>query len=327
MSTRNAIVLLLAVAGAVAPLSPARGEEPPPGTRRKPHFVQVTEEVQQALDRLERAAKEHPDDAEAQARWGFALAKAGKVEQGIAVLAAAAAIDPEDPRVMLYQAKAFSLARRYDEAEDMARRAAESPLATPKLASEAWRVLGSLHWLANRPPEAEKAFRRSIELDPRNSGALYNLGNLLYGQGRKGEGLSFIEKAIRRDPRNVRALVAVARIYDAMGRWEDARQAWSRAADLATKDANVQFVAGVAELRARHWEAAEKRLRRAVELDPTDANAHLALANALLREGRWDEAETQAKLAGKLGADARKVLDAIRFERSQAPSPVNRGER
>ena len=111
-----------------------------------------------------------------------------------------------------------------------------------------------------------------------------------------------------------------------MGRWEDARKAWERAAELAPGDGDVQFVAGVAELRAQRWEQAERLLRRAVKADPTDANAHLALANALLRLGRWDEAETQARLAEKLGADARKLLDAIRLERSQAPSPVNRGE-
>lgn len=52
---------------------------------------------------------------------------------------------------------------------------------------------------------AEAAYRRAIELDPSLTGAITNLGSLLYGQGRMAEAKEWFIRAIRIDPRKSRA--------------------------------------------------------------------------------------------------------------------------
>lgn len=105
---------------------------------------------------------------------------------------------------------------------------------------------------------AEAAFRRALELAPRDAGAMHNFAWFLCQQRRFDEG-------------------------DAMF-----------AAALATpqyRDAQRSLLAqGVCQARAGLWTAAERTLSRAFELDPANPAVAFNLAEVLLRRGELERA-------------------------------------
>lgn len=57
-------------------------------------------------------------------------------------------------------------------------------------------ALGLLYAQLKRPVEADGYFRKSIELQPENSGALNNYGQFLCSQGKAREGLEYFDRAL-----------------------------------------------------------------------------------------------------------------------------------
>src|SRR5207247_2151474 len=73
-----------------------------------------------------------------------------------------------------------------------------------------------------RPAEAEKFYRKAIELDPTYGDALVALGLLLLTEHKEGAARDSLVKARAVDPDNPRARLAVASLYAFSGKAHDA---------------------------------------------------------------------------------------------------------
>lgn len=62
--------------------------------------------------------------------------------------------------------------------------------------AERWSDWATSQYALGRFPEAERGFRRALDLDPGMSDAAVNFGMLLSSQGRYREGAEFFEKAL-----------------------------------------------------------------------------------------------------------------------------------
>jgi Tfp pilus assembly protein PilF len=62
--------------------------------------------------------------------------------------------------------------------------------------AELWSDWATAQYGLSQFAEAERGFRRALELDPGMSDAAVNFGMLLSSQGRYGEALAFFEKAL-----------------------------------------------------------------------------------------------------------------------------------
>lgn len=309
--------LLLAAGLAVA--APALAQSETAEVDRSPRELSVplTDDVRGKLEDLARAAAAEPPQALAIAQYGAALARVGRVDEGLAELTRAATLAPSEPKVQLLYARGLWKARQLEPAVDAARRVVDSPLATRREASEACRVGASTLWELNRAGDADAMFRRGLELDPTNGALHSTYGTFLAGQRRTADAVRHLVQVpvVSDDPR---VIASAAKVLAGLGRHDDALPLWERAADLRPEEGDLNFRAAGEDFRARRWEKVVHYGTRALAANPQDGNAALIVSQALLRLGRFDEARQHATRAGELGAQgAGATLEAIRLEEGQ----------
>jgi TolB-like protein/DNA-binding winged helix-turn-helix (wHTH) protein/Tfp pilus assembly protein PilF len=176
------------------------------------------------------------------------------------------------------------------EAYRRAKDAAEKALQLDATLSEAHAALAAVREREYAWQEAERIFRRAIELDPNNAAAHLKLGiELLLIQGRSEDGLGEIRKALALDPLSFITRDYLANALLVTGRYEEAvEQAW-KATALDPTQVTAYMAAGRAlSLQGRHAEAVavlQEADRRSAGHFP---NAWLACA--YVRAGQRDEA-------------------------------------
>ena len=279
----------------------------------------LTDDVKEKLEDLAAEVRKNPDDALKLAQYGWALTKVGKSEEGLAALTRATAQAPSEPRVQLLVARGLWKVKQIEEAADAALIVARSPLASPKDAAEALRLLGFVRWEQGRSREAEEYFREGLTRDPNNGPLLLTLGGLLRGSNRTAEALTMLDKAAEKSPRDPKVLQKVAQQMEDMGRLDRAKELWEQLAALVPEDPDAAFIAAAHEWRAEEYDKVVERLGRSLKITPNDANAQLLYAQALLRLKRFDEARRAAEMSQKLGNEyAIGTIHAIDEEQRQA---------
>ncbi|MCP5353288.1 MAG: tetratricopeptide repeat protein [Chromatiales bacterium] len=181
---------------------------------------------------------------------------------------------------------------RYDEAEQAYRRAIEID---PKYAYP-WNGLGNL--LAdhrNRPDEAEQAYRRAIEIDPEFVWPWNNLGIVLVDDlNRPDEAEQAYRRAIEIDPKDAWPWNGLGNLLMShLNRPGEAEQAYRRAIEIDPEFAWPWNGLGI--LLVDHLnrpDDAEQAYRRAIEIDPEFAPPWNNLGNLLMDDlNRPEEAE------------------------------------
>ena len=130
-----------------------------------------------------------------------------------------------------------------------------------------------------RLDEAEQAFRRSIELDPRRPEPWYALGALKTQRDDPQATFEAFLRVLEINPRDGRAWTNLGNALQQMDKHDDALAAYERAAKLLPDEPVVYYNLGLAfHAQGRIAEALDVTLR-ALERDPTYVMAH---SNALL---------------------------------------------
>jgi tetratricopeptide (TPR) repeat protein len=140
---------------------------------------------------LQRAVRINPDYAEARGNLGNALAKSGKVSEGIAELQRAAALEPNDAWTISNLGIALVEGGRLEEAIQQFSRAVElSPTAY------AHNNLGAAMMKTGRLPEAIDEFRAAIRLTPDFLQPYSNLAQALLSAKKSDEAVAIAQKGI-----------------------------------------------------------------------------------------------------------------------------------
>ncbi len=154
-------------------------------------------DIKQSLTLAEKAYKESPDDSEAALNYATALRMAGRETQAKIILkefsdkpGASADVLNESARIAL--------------AEGQFKRATASAKNATQLYpdnAESWNVLGMANDGANKLKDAEAAYRKSLELGPKNRAAvLNNLALNLTLQEKLDKALPLMEEALTLEP-------------------------------------------------------------------------------------------------------------------------------
>jgi tetratricopeptide (TPR) repeat protein len=144
--------------------------------------------------------------------------------------------------------------------------------------------MARVHHILGRLPDAERFYRRAIEVRPDSALAWAGLGRVLASQQRLKAGLEAIERAIGLDQNLLEACHTRARIWSAMRRHAEAAEEYGRCVELAAAQ-ETPLPERVDLLRAQaraltyagQAEAARQAWRRLLDLAPQDPEAKKAL--------------------------------------------------
>jgi tetratricopeptide (TPR) repeat protein len=137
-----------------------------------------------------------------------------------------------------------------------------------------------------RTAEAEKSYRRAMELKPAWALPPAALGLLLVETpGREREAEPFLRRALELDAKNLTATIALAELRSRAGDAAEGAALWRRATELKPDDASLWVARARAELSAKDAASASRSFERAVALDPTNVDARLGRADLLIESG------------------------------------------
>jgi Flp pilus assembly protein TadD len=197
--------------------------------------------------------------------------------------------------------------------------------------AQVWKALGAALAEGKAYPQAEVAFHRACQLDPKLPDACYFWGRALYALNRFNDSLLALARA---DQKSWQVRLAVAQTADGMsdaaladrefreaialcqgrdagpatayglflvrqGRGAEAIPVLEEALKHHPQSAEAQTCIGRALLESGRNADAVPHLERAVALAPTSAQAHLLLAKALVRTGHAQEAQPHFEAAAK----------------------------
>ncbi len=217
------------------------------------------------------------------------------LERGLAQLEEAARLDPAFAEAHAAVAEAsVSLARAGGPSQQLygrARAAATRAIELHAASDEGHNALANvLFWKDWNWAEAERHFRRAVEINPSFAAAHHDYAWLLLATGRTEPGLDALRRAIAFDPLSAR----------------------------------INIDAGWLLLQAHRFDQAARQARRALELEPGMAEATACLSRSLLCQGRYAEA-LELALQGKpelktevAGLEARAAIEKL--YRARLPS-------
>ena len=174
-----------------------------------------------------------------------------------------------------------------------------------------------------RYEEAEKAFRRVVELQPTLSPTWANLGHVYNKLKRPSDAVAAYRRAIDLDPENATLYQDLGHVYSDMGESTKATEMYETGAQFAGNEdpkeaAQSQYFIAVDHLNSGRNSEAMEALRKTLATDPEHADAHYYVGVLLLQVNRMEEAldhlEKHLEFApqSSTAPDAKALLDALR---------------
>ena len=269
------------------------------------------EDLDLALQMLENAADAAPDTTPIRYELGITYLKAGQAERGRAYLAMVkSALDEEDP-------KGTTLSMEDPFTEEIA----ELNIGALRFMREARKAAQR-----GRFGEAERSFRRAIEINGDLVNGYIGLGRALMGQNRPEEAREVYLQAIDRFP-------ADPKVHLALASWHMRRDENSSAEDAFRHclEADPTFLpcrrnmAKVLEAVGA-WEEAQEHLRFAQEAEPSHLPTTLSLARSWIRHGFETEARDLLEESQRRGDQEIQQLLAVLLA-SASSAEVRNGPR
>ena len=149
----------------------------------------------------------------------------------------------------------------------------------------------------NKLPEAEKAYRRAMELRAAWALPPASLGVLLAkNPARTTDAEALLRRALELDAKNMPALISLAELRTRAGDAREALTLLGRATAANERDASLWLARGVAEQAAKDSAAALKSFDRTLAVEPGNVEARLRRAEIHLEDGDREHALEDAKV-------------------------------
>ena len=258
-----------------------------------------------------------PDLVEGHITQGFVLEMTGDQTDALREIANALALDPSNPRTLIYQAQFYSRRNRWSDAEPAFRRVLK---ARPNYWL-AYNELGMNYFDQGKYPEALASFRTASLAAPQNALALSNAGTTCQLLGNSQEAEDYLNKSLALKPSGD-ALATMADVKRSEGKYAEALQFALKATELAPTDGNNWLKVGDSySLLHSHPNDAKKAYLRGAQVteaqlrtDPTDGPNSMLLALFRVKSGSSDTAGALVKKADALNdGDVYSQLTKVRI--------------
>jgi len=156
--------------------------------------------------------------------------------------------------------------------------------------AEAHYNLGNAFLQQGRMEEAIAQYQMALEIMPDDEEVHNNLGNVFLQQGRMEEAISCYQKALEINPNHAKAHNNLGNAFRQQGRLEEAIAHFQKALAINPDYAEVHNNLGVVFTQQGRIEGAISQFQKALEIKPDYAEAHYNLGNAFLQQGHVEEA-------------------------------------
>lgn len=242
-----------------------------------------------------------------QQRWAEAEAayrEALQMESGFAITHIALSY------VLTQPIPAENLGDRYDEAEELARRAIQYAPSNA-LAHDQLGVAMEMRGIISA--ETENAYRRAIQLNSSFAPAYAHLGRLLRRTGQMEESAAAYRNAIRLAT-DVSTMVLVADVMQSEQRFAESEQLLQKAVTEDPRNPSALFLLGRALMAQNKLVDAEDVLRTSLEVSPNTFIPNNLLGSLYMRQGRLELAENSLLQALRFVPEVEKRLLSRQFE-------------
>lgn len=162
-------------------------------------------------------------------------------------------------------------------------------------ASVALTIIGSALAEEGRLKEAEKLFKKAIDLNPVFALAHQSYARCLHLLGKKRKAEHHFKEALKLDPKNANTHVFYAIFLECSRRPSSAINHLEKAIELEPNNSVFHTLLGIAAMEIHHYDRAENELKKAIDLSPNNLDAYYNYGVLLSRISRWSEARDQFK--------------------------------
>ncbi len=141
-----------------------------------------------------------------------------------------------------------------------------------------------------RREEGLAKIKRSLEIDPKNSTALYNLSGLYLADGKPQEAIATINQALALDPKDLSFINRAAEASFANSDIPKAIEHYEHLTKMEPKYEQAMLRLGTLYAMTKNWEGAEKTLRSALSYNKNDTRVMNHLGTVLVMRAKYDEA-------------------------------------
>jgi len=229
----------------------------------------TSKNLDKALAYCEQALKESPNAAPLHLAHADMIAEKGHVDEGIKELQQLTKGTDQDLEVLSTMANIYQRAKKFDEAQNIADQIVKQ---FPN-ESSAYFQQGAIYEKQKKYTEAERAFRKALDIEKDNPAVLNYLGYMLADRGVKlDEAVAMIEKALTQDPNNGAYLDSLGWAYFRQNKLDLAEQYLTKALKFAGADATVNDHIGDLYFKMQRFDQARAAWTKSVQLsnDPEE---------------------------------------------------------
>jgi tetratricopeptide (TPR) repeat protein len=262
---------------------------------------------------FEKALKANPNLAGAHTNLGHLYRKLGQNSLALNSFRQAARLAPGDPEALLNAAVILADEKKFDEAGQTILKIPEN-LRTP----HHWEVLGSFQLSAGHAAEAEKTYRKVLEIDPESVETLRVLSGLALKRGDNKAAWNFMAQARQLAPHAPQILYEFGYVCLANNYVMDAAAAFRRA--ILMEDTRPEYYAGLIDalMRTTDYPMAAPHVEKYLHLRPEDPWGHFTKGQLLYLAGKLDEAVPYLQKSAEMNpkqADPHHLLGRVAYDK------------
>ena len=223
----------------------------------------ISKNLDKALQYSEQALAESPNNRQLLIVHADIISEKGKVDEGIKALQQMQKGNDEDLDILSAMVGVYQRAKKYGEAQNLLNTAA----ARFPTEEQVYFLQGSLYEKQKKYNEAEKAFRKALDLQKDDPGVLNYLGYMFADQGiHLDEAESMIQKAVRTDPTNGAYLDSLGWVYFKQNRLDLAEQFLKKALIFVITDSSIHDHLAEVYFRTKRYDEARNEWNRSLQL-------------------------------------------------------------
>jgi tetratricopeptide (TPR) repeat protein len=216
-----------------------------------------------ALQYSEQALNDNPGNRQLEIVHADLLAEKGKLDEGIKSLQQLQKGNDADLEIFSAMISVYQRAKKFDLAQNVMNTAVQRFPSEEQLYFQQ----GSLYEKQKKYNDAEKAFRKALDLQKDDPAVLNYLGYMFADRGvRLEEAESLVEKAVKADPTNGAYLDSLGWVYFKQNRLDLAEQYLKKAIVFVNSDSSIHDHMGDLYSKTRRYDDARNEWNKAIQL-------------------------------------------------------------